>query len=334
MDIKHRFLQANGIRVHIAEAGQGPLVVMCHGFPESWYSWRHQLAALADAGFHAVAPDMRGYGQTGKPESIDAYTLLHLVGDVIGLFDALGEPRAVIVGHDWGAPVAWLTSLLRPDRVRGVVALSMPFRPRGSARPTTLMPQNEQTVFYQLYFQRPGIAEAEFEKDPRDTLRKLLFWASGDSGRTPQPIGSGAEGMVPRDGGFLTDLAAPPSLPSWLTEADVDYYAGEFARTGFRGGLNWYRNIDRNWDLLAPWAGALVTVPALYIAGERDLVLTFKGMDKLLPALKRLVPQLKETIILPGCGHWTLQERPAEVNSAMVAFLTDLAERARTPWSE
>jgi pimeloyl-ACP methyl ester carboxylesterase len=139
--------------------------------------------------------------------------------------------------------------------------------------------------------------------------------------------------MVPRDGGFLTGLTAPRSLPSWLTEADVDYYTGEFARTGFRGGLNWYRNIDRNWDLLAPWSGALVTVPALYIAGERDLVLTFKGLDKLLPALKRLVPQLTETIILPGCGHWTQRERPAEVNAAVLAFLAELAKRASTPWS-
>jgi pimeloyl-ACP methyl ester carboxylesterase len=322
MDLTHRFVETNGLRMHLAEAGRGPLVLMCHGFPESWYSWRHQLVALANAGFHAVAPDMRGYGQTDRPEAIDQYTLLHLVGDMVGVLDALGEETAVIAGHDWGAPVAWHAALLRPDRFRAVIALSVPFRPRRVVRPTSVMPQTDDAVFYQLYFQTPGVAEKEFERDPRETIRRILFWGSGDGRADAVKVGSGGDGMVPRTGGFLIGPEAPATLPTWITEADVDFYAGEFARTGFRGGLNWYRNIDRSWELLAPWTNARVTVPALYVAGDRDLVLSFRGMDQLLPALKQVVPGLRETIMLPGCGHWTQQERPDEVNAAMLRFVT------------
>jgi len=324
VEIRHRTIETNGIRMHVAEAGDGPLVVLCHGFPESWYSWRHQLVALAEAGYHAVAPDQRGYGATDTPAAIEEYTLLHLVGDLVGLLDALGAPTAVVAGHDWGAPVAWHAALLRPDRVRAVVGLSVPFRPRGTARPTTMMPRTETAIFYQLYFQPPGVAEAELDRDPRATLRTLLYWGSGDARRAPVVPGSGEGGMVPRDAGFLAGREAPATLPAWLSEADIDVYAGEFTRAGFRGGLNWYRNIDRNWELLAPWTGAKVTVPALFVTGDRDLVLAFRGMDRLLPALKQFVPELRQTIILPGCGHWTQQERPGEVNAAMLKFLEEV----------
>src|SRR5271166_3470482 len=163
--LSHRNVEANGIRIYLAEQGTGPLVVLCHGFPESWYSWRHQLPALAAAGFHAVAPDMRGYGRTDRPQEIEQYTLFHLVGDMVGLVDALGAASAVIAGHDWGAPVAWHAALLRPDRFRGVIGLSVPFRPRGPVRPTTVMPQTDSHVFYQLYNRTPGVAEAELEHD-------------------------------------------------------------------------------------------------------------------------------------------------------------------------
>jgi len=278
---------------------------------------------MAEAGYHAVAPDQRGYGQTDKPEAIDQYTLLHLVGDIVGLLDALGEPTAVIAGHDWGATVAWQAALLRPDLFRAVIGLSVPFRPRASARPTTLMPQTADAFFYQLYFQQPGVAEAEFERDIRWTIRQLLYGGSGDSPRAEKRA-PGAVGMVPRNGGFLTGRNSPEALPAWITEADIDFFASEFKRSGFRGGLNWYRNIDRNWELLAPWAGARVAIPALYVAGDRDAVVSFPGMDKLLPALKQVVPQLRDIIMLPGCGHWTEQERPAEVNAAMLAFLKSL----------
>src|SRR5438105_5682973 len=185
-ETKHRVVDTNGIRMHVAECGSGPLVVLCHGFPESWYSWRHQLRALADAGFRAVAPDMRGYGQTDRPDEIDRYTLLHLVGDMVGLLDALGADTAAIVGHDWGAPVAWHAALLRPDRFRGVIGLSVPFMPRPPVRPTTLMPRTDDAMFYQLYFQEPGVAEAEFERDPGRTLRNLNWSACGEARDHPR----------------------------------------------------------------------------------------------------------------------------------------------------
>ena len=317
-EIAHRFIETNNIRMHIAEAGAGPLVLLCHGFPESWYSWRHQLPALAAAGFHAVAPDMRGYGETDRPEAIDQYTLLHLVGDMVGLLDALGAATAVIAGHDWGAPVAWHAALLRPDRFPAVIGLSVPYRPRGQARPTTVMPQTEDAVFYQLHFQAPGVAEAELEHDVRASIHGLMIRVSGDA-----PPGTPAFAMVPRVGGLRARHTAPPraTLPAWLSGADIDYYVGEFTRTGFRGGLNWYRNIDRNWELLAPFAGAKVGVPALYVAGDRDLVLSFPGVKELVANLTAFVPHLQPTIILPDCGHWTQQERPEAVNGAMLDFL-------------
>jgi pimeloyl-ACP methyl ester carboxylesterase len=315
----HRTITSNGIQMHIAEQGSGPLVLLCHGFPESWYSWRHQLAALSDAGFHAVAPDMRGYGGTDRPEAIDQYTLLHLAGDMVGILDALGEPSAVIAGHDWGAPVAWHSALLRPDRFRAVIGLSVPYRSRGPMRPTTVMPRTDSALFYQLYFQTPGVAEAELERDPRTTIRRLLYSASGDA-----PRGTGDVGMVERKTGLVGGLPDPAELPSWLTSADLDYYASEFARTGFRGGLNWYRNIDRNWELLAPYAGAEVTVPAFYVAGDRDLVVKFPGAEQFLANIANAVPLLRGQVMLAGCGHWTQQERASEVNAAMIGFLESL----------
>jgi pimeloyl-ACP methyl ester carboxylesterase len=330
MQPTHRTIAANGIKLHVAEQGTGPLVVLCHGFPESWYSWRHQLTALAEAGYRAVAPDMRGYGESERPETIDQYTLLHLVGDMVGLVDALGEETAVIVGHDWGAPVAWHAALLRPDRFRAVAGLSVPFRARTPVRPTTVMPQDDRALFYQLYFQTPGVAEAELDRDPRLSIRRLMYGASGDVAADAGGawLSRPVVGMVDRRTGLLAALPEPAVLPAWLSEGDLDAYAAAFARDGdrggFRGGLNWYRNIDRNWELLAPFAGARVTVPALYVAGERDLVVRFPGADKMLAALPTLVPDLRRHVTLPGCGHWTQQERPAEVNAALIAFLRTL----------
>ena len=324
-EITHRFVETNGIRMHLAEQGSGKLVLLCHGFPESWHSWRHQIAALAAAGFHAVAPDMRGYGETEQPGAIDQYTLLHLVGDMVGVLDALGVETAVIAGHDWGAPVAWWAALMRPDRFRAVIGLSVPYMPRGAVRPTTVMPQTEDAVFYQLYFQEPGVAEADLERDPRFFLRGVLYTNSGDGPFDPARDGKpGQVGMVPRDGGMLarmkTHMVQPAVLPIWITEGDVDFLAAAFSRTGFRGGLNYYRNIDRNWELLGAFAGAKVTVPSLFIAGDRDLVMSFEGMSALRSRLSAYAPGLRQAVVLPGCGHWTQQERPAEVNEAMIAF--------------
>jgi pimeloyl-ACP methyl ester carboxylesterase len=267
---------------------------------------------------------MRGYGQTECPEQIDQYTLLHLVGDIVGLVDALGADTALVAGHDWGAPVAWHAALLRPDRFRGVIGLSVPFVPRRPARPISMMPQTEEALFYQLYFQAPGTAESELERDVRRSIRSILYSLSGDAPRRePNLAGTGA-GMVPRQGGMLSQLINPAGLPGWLNEADVDFYVGEFTRTGFRGGLNWYRNIDRNWELLGSMARAKVTVPALYMAGDRDLVLAFRGMDQILANLSTFVPNLRGKVMLPGCGHWTQQERPHQVNQALIDFARSL----------
>jgi len=324
-----RMIESNGIRLNIAEQGKGPLVLLCHGFPESWYSWRHQIDALAAAGFHAVAPDMRGYGKSDRPEAIDQYTIFHLVGDLVGLLDALEVPTAVIVGHDWGAGIAWQAARLRPDRFRAVVALSVPFRPRGPVRPTSVMPRTADAQFYQLYFQEPGVAEAELERDPRITVRNMLYGASGEGAAAIRAAAasSGASpnlGMVPKGGGFLRGAGAPATLPAWLTQADIDFYASEFKRSGFRGPLNYYRNIDRNWELTAAFTGVKVTVPALYVAGDRDMVVSFPGTAELLANLKEFVPALRDIQMLAGCGHWTQQERASEVSAAIIDFVRGL----------
>ena len=314
-EITHRTIETNGISMRIAEAGEGPPVLLLHGFPELWYSWRHQLPALAAAGYRAVAPDVRGYGGTDAPEAIDSYTMLDHVADAVGVLDALGEESAVIVGHDWGAPMAWHGALLHPERFPAVAALSVPYTPRPPAPPTQLMKRLFQDrFFYMLYFQEPGLAEAELEADVRRSMRLMLYDASGDAPR------SGWQARRPKDANLLDEMRDPERLPPWLTEADIDYYTAEFERTGFRGGLNRYRNMDRDWEQSAHLAGATVQQPALFVAGERDGVLRFTGTD----AMKASVPNLRNVVILPGCGLWTQQERPAEVNSALIEFLKAL----------
>lgn len=323
-----RMIKANGINLHIAEQGTGPLVVLCHGFPESWYSWRHQLQALADAGYHAVAPDMRGYGKSDRPEAIDQYTIFHMVGDLVGVLDAFEAKSAVIVGHDWGAAIAWHAARLRPDRFRAAAILSVPYRPRGPVPPTSVMPQTADTQFYQLYFQEPGVAEAEFEADTRKTLGAMLFGGSGEgataisamTAASGQP--SKGVGMVSRKDGMLPK--GPVPRPSWLSASDLDFYAAEFARSGFRGPLNYYRNFDRNWELMGAFEGVKVVVPTLFMAGDLDMVVAFPGAAEHLANMKEWVPQLREIRMLPGCGHWTQQERPNEVNAALVEFLRSL----------
>jgi pimeloyl-ACP methyl ester carboxylesterase len=316
-EVTHRMIETNGIRLHVAEQGSGPLVILCHGFPECWYSWRHQLRALAQAGFRAVAPDLRGYGRSDRPEGVEKYTLLHDIGDIVGLVDALGTGPAVIAGHDVGATIAWQAALMRPDRFRAVIALSVPFRSGAfgvSVPPTSLMPQNEDAVFYQLWLQTPE-AEAALGRDLRRTFRGQFYSLSGD-----MPAGGGfAGGMVPRKG---RPLSEPASLPPWITESDIDVYVAEFTRSGLSGPLGWYRNLDRSWELMAPVAGAAVTVPALYMAGDRDFVAAV--YSKFIAAQSALVPKLRPPIMLAGCGHWTEQERAPEVNAAMIDFLRSL----------
>jgi pimeloyl-ACP methyl ester carboxylesterase len=319
-EVTHRMIETNGIRLHVAEQGEGPLVVLCHGFPECWYSWRHQLPALAKAGFRAVAPDLRGYGRSDRPEEVEKYTILHDIGDMVGLVDTLGAKQAVIAGHDIGAAIAWQAALMRPDIFRAVIALSPPFRSRGfgdSGPPTTLMPRTEDAVFYQLFLQTPE-AETGLGRDLRLTFGYQFYTFSGDR---PPSVGIGGlpPGMMPRKGGFLTN---PPSLPAWITDADIDVYVKEYARSGFHGPLAWWRNIDRGWELMAPFAGAAVIVPALYMAGERDFVAAV--FSQYIAKQSALVRKLRPPIMLPGCGHWTQQERAPEVSAAMIDFLRSL----------
>ncbi|MFI1485487.1 alpha/beta fold hydrolase [Streptomyces sp. NPDC020747] len=315
--VEHRMIDVNGVRLHIAEHGEGPLVVLLHGFPESWHSWHHQFGPLADAGFRVVAPDQRGYGRSDRPDDVNAYTILHLVGDVVALIHALGEEKAYVVGHDWGAPVAWHTALLRPDVVLGVAGLSVPPPFRGTQLPLAAMDERFDGRFYWNYFNRPGVADAEFGKETRTTLRKFFYALSGDA----PGAGEGNQPLVDPEQGWLAGMPDPEVLPEWLTENDLDVLTESFSQ-GFTGALNWYRNIDRNWELTAPWHGAVVTPPALYIYGDRDAVPAFPGTPELIERLPDIMPNLlRKPLELTGCGHWTQQERPAEVNTALIEFL-------------
>jgi pimeloyl-ACP methyl ester carboxylesterase len=320
-DVRHSQVVTNGISMHVAESGpdDGPAVLLCHGFPESWYSWRHQLQALGDAGYHVLAPDMRGYGDTDAPVDGRTYTLLHHLGDVVGLLDATDIDQAVIVGHDWGAPVAWTAAGLRPDRFRAVACLSVPRTERPLApMVATMRAAFADTWFYFVYFQEPGVAEAELDPAAESMLRGFLYTLSGDA------PGDALRGLLGGDGaGLLDRLLQPDHLPAWLSDDDLAYYVGEFRRTGFRGGLSWYRCADLSWELTSGLAGLeRIDQPALFVAGERDGVLGM--MPGAVEQLPSVVPGLRRSILLPGCGHWTQQERPAEVNEAMLEFLDAL----------
>jgi len=316
--ISHRMIETNGLRHHLAEAGEGPAVLLCHGWPETWYSWRHQLPALAAAGFRALAPDMRGYGRTDAPQAIEAYTQLHIVGDMVGLLDALDIGRAVIIGHDWGAPVAWHAAMMRPDRFRAVAGLSVPYSPRGKMSLIEAFRRAGAQNIYMMYFQEPGVAEREFERDVASALRRIYFFASGGA------PGGGGFGMVQPGGGML-DGAFEPTMPlPWLSEADLAEYVGAFKESGFRGGLNWYRNLHRNWELMAPFARAAIAQPALFIAGARDGVLRMPAMKSAVEALQTVLPGLRGTTIIDGIGHWVQQEAPDEVNRRLIEFLKGL----------
>ena len=311
-EVNHRFIEANGITMHIAEQGEGPPVILCHGFPECWYSWRHQFPALAKAGYHVVAPDQRGFGQTDIPASNDAYNILQLTADIVGLVHALGEEQAIIAGHDWGAHVARHCGLLRPDMFRAVILSSTPFvlRNWNDPRPTEWMRKIWGDGFYVLHYQEPGIAEVEMESDVRRTLRRNFIAQS-----------------LPRDK-FEQNSDVPAmqdTLPAWITEEDLDYFTREFERTGFRGGLNWYRNYDRNWELTPFLAGEKLRQPTLYIAGEYDGVLEMRRAA--FDILEETVPNLWKKVVLPGTGHCIQQERPTEVNQLMLEFLASLSKK-------
>lgn len=314
METTHRFAETNGIRMHLTEAGSGPLVVLLHGFPELGHSYRHQITALAEAGYHAVAPDLRGYGRTDVPTDPLRYTQLHLAGDVAGVVRALGATQAVVVGHDWGSPLAANLALFRPDLVRGVALLSVPYAPRSSTDILTALEQALGPHNYQSYFQTDA-AQEELEADVRRTMHATLVGLSGDN---PDRGSSTVEGWR----AMMGDL--PDGLPSWLGEEDLDLYTTRFEATGFLGALNWYRVSGTNWELLAPWHHAPLLPPTLFVGGDRDPVLDWPGMRDHVDGMRAVVPNLTKAEILPGCGHWTQQERPDEVNALLLEFLAEL----------
>ncbi|HEJ9096976.1 TPA: alpha/beta fold hydrolase [Serratia odorifera] len=319
-----RYVEANGLRLHITEEGEGPLVLLCHGFPETAYAWRHQLSALAEAGFRAIAPDLRGYGNSDSPVDAMEFTTLDVVGDLVALVDAEGESEAVIVGGDWGATIAWQAALVRPDRFRAVAALGVPMMGRAPVVPSQIFPQTAMAIFYTHYFSQPNVAEQEFDKDVASTLRKIYFAASGDAGPRTDPNTPNPFGMVMRGQGLLDSLPDPRVFPSWLEQADLDIFVKSFRESGFRGGLNYYRNLDRNWMLQSAFVGKQVEVPALFLVGERDTGLAIPGMEQIIKAMPQLVPQLRSSEVIPVAGHWLQQEAPKEVNTALVQFLRTL----------
>ncbi len=307
-----RTVSANGIEIFLLEQGEGPLVVLCHGWPELSYSWRHQIPAIAAAGFRVAAPDMRGFGQTSAPAAVDAYSIFDHVGDMVALVEALGETQAVIIGHDWGAPVAWHAAMFRPDIFTAVAGLSVPPPFRGRGRPLDTLRDSGITNFYWQYFQTPGVAEAEFERDVALSMRTLLGRGFSD------PSAS----LFVEDGkGFLGHPRADLALPDWLSETDLAYFSAAYRQSGFRGGLNWYRNIDRNWELTAPWQGAQIRQPSMFIAGSKDSVITGLIGAKRVADMERVLPGLRRKLIIDGAGHWIQQECAAEVNAALIAFL-------------
>ena len=315
-EIAHRRIDTNGIQLNIAEQGNGPLVILLHGFPESWYSWRHQFAPIAAAGFKCVAPDMRGYGQSDKPEMVSAYNQVEIVNDIIGLIPGLGYETAVVIGHDWGAPTAWGCALNHEDKVSAVGALSVPFSPRAENPPLeTLKAIFKDIFFYQLYFQEPGVAEAEFEADITVALRKFLYMASADGN-------FGSAEPKPADADLLSDLPDPGELPGWCSPDDLAYYVKEFSIDGFRGPLNYYRNLNLTWELTRH-NPRQIKQPAMFVAGEKDGVIIM--MAEALKNLADNVIDLRVNELIPGVGHWTQQEAPEEVNDAILRFLKSVS---------
>ncbi|MFI9758066.1 alpha/beta hydrolase [Streptomyces sp. NPDC051963] len=320
-NVTHRLVPSSAGRIHLAEQGSGPLVLLVHGFPESWYSWRRQLPALAAAGYRAVAVDVRGYGRSSRPEAVEAYRAVELVADNVAVVEALGETSAVIVGHDWGATIAAHSALLRPDVFRAVGLLSVPYTPPGGPRPSEVFAgMGGEEEFYVPYFQEPGRAEREIEPDVRGWLAG--FYAALSADTMPAPGAPDPHFVTP--GKTLRDRFPAGRLPSWLSEADLDAYAAEFERTGLTGALNRYRCMDRDWEDLQSFAGAPVTQPSLFLGGALDASTTW--LADAIEAYPTTLPGLRGSHLLEGCGHWIQQERPDEVNHHLTTWLAGLPD--------
>jgi len=309
-------VDVNGVRLRVAEAGppDGPVVILAHGFPELAYSWRHQVPVLAAAGYRVLAPDQRGYGGSSRPPAVESYDIAALTGDLVGLLDAVGAQRGAVIGHDWGAVVAWSTPLLHPGRVAAVAGLSVPPVPRPLTPPTEAFRRIFGTnFFYILYFQQPGVADAEMAGDPERALRRMLGGM-----RTPQDEATALRMLAAGPEGFIDRLPEPQRLPDWLSAAELEHYVAEFTRTGFTGALNWYRNFERNWQIMATPVASTIDAPALFVGGDDDPVLKFTRTDR----AREVVVGPYRSVMLEGAGHWIQQERPEEINAELLDFLS------------
>lgn len=315
-------LHVNGVTYAVHDAGEGPLVLLIHGFPETRYSWRHQIAPLVDAGYRVAVPDVLGYGESDAPQETERYAMEHLTSDMASIIEELSNGRgAVVVGHDWGAPIAWNTALLYPDHVRAVCGLSVPYSPPGPVPSLQVMDKvftQRGLFFYQIYFQEPGLAEAELERDPRDTLRRFYYALSG----------AAPDGTWPKDkrhgDTLLHRLPDPEPFPDWLTEDDIDVYTRTFEASGFRGPLNRYRNDARDHAFLRALDDHTIYQPSLFIGGTRDLVLRMRPGFDVVDAMRPALADLRGAHLLEGCGHWTQQERPEDVNRILLDWLASL----------
>jgi pimeloyl-ACP methyl ester carboxylesterase len=313
-EFQTKFIAVNRLNLAYVDEGQGETIIFCHGFPELWQSWRHQIGHLTSHGYRCIALDMRGHGRSDVPETITDYTVLHTVGDVIGLLDALGIERAVVVGHDAGTTTAYHAALMRPDRIRAVVGLSVPYLPRGPISLIEAMAGATPPGFYMRYFQEPAVAEADLEADVRETLRRIFFVNSGENAAGPTPM------IVPPGGTLVGSLAQPHDAMQFLPDEVLETYVTAYERTGFTGGLNGYRVFQANWSLTAPWHGMALPVPSIFIGGSKDIVLGF-------PGFREAADAMDETRIIEGAGHWIQAERPDVVNTAIDDFIRNLSQR-------
>ena len=318
--ISFRYIETNGIRMRIVESGDsGPLVLLVHGWPESWYSWRHQIPALVNAGYRVLVPEMRGYGKTDAPQEVDDYDIVHLADDMVGILDAVGEEKAIIIGHDWGSIVAWNSVLLHPERFSALIAMSVPYGGRAPMSPLKAMQEQwGENFFYILYHQEPGVAEAEYDADPRGILSRLYL--SPSSPREAPTVTDPHRSA----GGWIGRLGASKGLPDWLKAEDLDYYVSQFEKSGFRGGINYYRNFGRNWEITPHLADVKVEIPTRFIAGENDVVIRGATKEALTASMGRVVTDLRGVVLLPEVGHWVQQELPDETNAAILEFLQGL----------
>ena len=312
-------VQNGDIRLNVSVQGSGPLILCVHGWPELSYSWRHQQAHFAALGYTVAAMDVRGYGGSSKPHEIAAYTMRELTSDVAAVVDALGGGKAILFGHDWGAPIVWNSAVLHPDKITAVAGLSVPYSPIGTTSFITLMRKlYAGKFFYQLYIQAEGVAEAEFEADVRGALRKVYYSASGDAALNPLLSGR------PPEAKLLDGMVDPDPFPAWLSEADLQVFVDAFAAGGLRGPFNRYRAQDLDAAELGQNTNKRVTQPSFFLAGAKDGVRRFIPGRDLYADPGAHCDDFRGAVILPEIGHWVQQEAPALTNAALEGFLKGL----------